>query len=132
MEEEKRKWIVKPAMWAALLTLLDLLFLLTIHIIDWIHTKYFLPLSEGGLWNILDSLIQLWNFLHLPIIREVQPILMPVITDHPPSPGIMVFFLFQALCLLQATIVGYAIGLMIHMGYHMRKDHGKRSLDKSA
>lgn len=112
MEKNWPKWGYKPVMWALLFTLLDLLWLLGLQVAAWARPT---DVSGHAWWSIADSAMRLWNFIHLPVRRLVEPVLFPVVTSHPLSPSDAVFVLYAAVCLLQSALVGYAVGLLIRL-----------------
>ena len=122
MEENWRTWVNRPMAWALLFAMLDLLWLLALHGAAWARPTDGIVSSVDAWWSIADSAMQLWNSVHLPVRRLVEPILFPVVTSHPLSPGDAVFILYEALCLLQSAFIGYVLGLLIRWVLQRRKN----------
>lgn len=120
MRKNWRAWVNRPVMWALLLALLDLLWLLGLHVAAWSRPTDGI-VSVDAWWSIADSAMQLWNSVHLPVRRLVEPILFPVVTSHPLSPSDAVFILYEALCLLQSVFIGYVVGLLIRAVLQRRR-----------
>ena len=112
MDENRHPWAEKPIVWAFSFAVFDLLWLLGLHAVAWSRATDKV-VSVGTWWSITDSAMKLWNTLHVPVRRLIEPILFPVVTSHPLSPSDSVFLVFETLCVLQSVIVGYAVGVMI-------------------
>lgn len=111
-DENRRPWAERPMVWAFSFSVIDLLWLLVLHTVVWSRSaENVVPL--GTWWNITDSAMKLWNTIHLPVRRLIEPILFPVVTSHPLSPSDSIFFVYETLCILQSALVGYAIGVLI-------------------
>lgn len=105
-------WAARPMVWAFSFAAVDLLWLLGLHAVAWSRAKEtVVPL--GTWWGIADSAMQLWNAIHLPIRRLIEPVLFPVVTSHPLSPGDTVFFAYETLCVLQSALAGYAVCILV-------------------
>lgn len=122
MKENRRTWVNRPMVWALLFTMLDLLWLLALYGAAWARPTDGIVPSVDVWWSIADSAMQLWSSVHFPVRRLVEPILFPVVTSHPLSQDDAVFILYEALCLLQSTFIGYVVGLLIRWMLQRRKD----------
>jgi hypothetical protein len=119
---KNKRWALvnRPVMWALLLILLDLVWLLGLYSKAWFSLAVYVPDNDscweiyGTCWKIHLSALHLWNSMHLPVRRLIEPILIPVITTSDPSyPGDWAYYLYLALCLLQSMVIGYVLGLLI-------------------
>jgi hypothetical protein len=92
--------------------LLDLVWLLGLHISAWFSVSLGLDFDHD-FRRIHRSAGSLWNAIHLPVRRLIEPILIPVVIVHPQYPSDWVFYLYQTLCFMQSLLIGYVLGLLI-------------------
>jgi hypothetical protein len=114
MKNKWLNWINKPVTLALLLLLLDLAWLLGLHIGHWLLSPPDGMVPTKDPFEIINPAVQLWNFVHLPIRSLIEPIVFSIVTSHPLYPSSLMFYFYQIICLQQSLIIGYALGLLIN------------------
>lgn len=111
-DESRYPWMGRPILWAVWFVVLDLIWVLGLHAVAWNRGPKG-TILDGEHLDIAALAMKLWNTLHVPVRWLVEPILFPVVTSHPQSPSDIVFFAYEALCILQSALVGYALCILI-------------------
>lgn len=113
----KRNWKYRPVVWAIVFGVFDVVWLLLIHLTARMTDYSDLKLDDDSFGMQLTTM---WNVAHKPIRTIIEPILFPIVTSHPPTPSDGVFFLYEALSVLQFVIIGYIVGLVVSRRWDMR------------
>lgn len=88
-----------PVLLAVLFSMLDLLYVVFLN---------FFTCSKS-----YHALARIWNDIHAPVRFFADPMIFPVITTHPLSITLLDVLLYDGICILQSTVIGYVIGLLI-------------------
>ena len=107
-----KTWMAKPWHWALAFAALDVVWLGFLHF----PPRHVAPenLLGGDPWNdFYVMMARSWNDLHAPIRAMAEPLLLPVVTNHPLTPGPGMFYLYMAVCVSQSVVVGLALGAVV-------------------
>jgi len=103
-----------PILFAIIFTVIDVLWLALLTVLSWGKNSGHISFRSTW-WNFSDWAMMLWNQIHFPTRYFIEPILFPVVTFHPPSISSSSILIYQGLCVLQFTIIGFIIGILVQM-----------------
>lgn len=115
-----------PVKFACFFGTVDIFFLMLLHLANYQRgvneATYF-----SDHWRYLEYSFKVWNAIHLPIRRVIEPVLFPVVTFHPFSVTQFTFILYQAICILQSVVIGFIVGVLINLisVYVLKKSTGR-------
>lgn len=102
----------QPRTWAIAFALVDVMCLVVLQATA-SATDYGNVELTGVLKAFVGGIASIWNWAHLPMRLVAEPLLFPVVTADPLTPGSVVFLAFAALGVLQSAIVGYVFGAVV-------------------
>ena len=100
-----------PWAWAGAFALLDLLWLLGLRGVGWVRTSGNGELF-GTAFDFANSAMRMWNTIHYPVRLLIEPFLFPLVTTNSPYPGALIFYIYEAICIMQSVLIGYILGLV--------------------
>lgn len=103
-----------PIYFAIFFSVVDIVWLLLLDIHGWSISLGYIVFQDMW-WDIGDRAMMLWNQIHFPTRYFIEPILFPVVTFHPLSISSTTIFIYQTLCVLQSTITGFILGILVQI-----------------
>lgn len=103
--------------WAIAFGLADALWLVLIYALSLgAHGEH--ESRSNSVAALAEHAITIWNAVHAPIRRLVEPALFPIVSSHPPHPDTGWFMLYYVVCVLQSVLLGYVVGLLVRAMHH--------------
>jgi hypothetical protein len=103
--------------------LIDVLFLMSSYLFMWLANITGYP--NGVI------LQEMWWLAHDDIGHYIIPYIFPVITNHPPYPGDVAWFMFEILCSIKFFFIGIVLALFITLYNFMMKKTDPLSPDRA-